>query len=625
MADKEEKKVERVERKDNIIRSTNSDSNPDFSSILKLLGEKSGETFSLKDLGKMFSSTIKDQVSILDKTLNKILKSVDVSRVQSLVTDKVYMNGRWFDLSKQMATGSYEFTGSPTLKDITRDRLQSGFVKDKSIGVNIVGISDDVKNILFPKKENRATLPDDGTKKISSGILKELLKTGIVLVPLVSAVSKLISYMSDENGPFRGASLIPAKILSALGLDMIGNTASKVGLKFGSGTIGKFFSKSFLRKLPIVGGFFNVGMGLKRLYDGDTVGGLIDILSGFVNFIPVVGWPLSLAIDLLHAYGDIQESKSVARGNIGWKGMINDWLHKNMRYLPGLGTFVHLGEAVGYFSVGEIVSGVKSLAKAGLTTSAVFAPLVYLFENLDDTDKDITVGDVNISGAVRSIRGWISKNIKSIPVLSTFSYMGDAMKHFQSGDIFAGVKSLIKSGVSATPLMPVLAILENLNDSDKDITVGNFNLSDALKNVKTALSDATMNFLRSALRLVVTTVKKYTPGVLDWAVDQTFQSLGITEFLGSAPSVSSDVVEDNKKFDSAPNRVGEFEETINLQREQLEELKKMREEVGKTSNITSVNSNSNKVMNFNTVNGGSKDFKHSYRMSMSPLYGGAIQ
>jgi len=57
----------------------------------------------------------------------------------------------------------------------------------------------------------------------------------------------------------------------------------------------------FLKKVPLIGTLISVGIGVKKLMDGDTRGGILSLASGLVSLIPFAGWALSFMIDAYDA------------------------------------------------------------------------------------------------------------------------------------------------------------------------------------------------------------------------------------------------------------------------------------------------------------------------------------
>ena len=79
-------------------------------------------------------------------------------------------------------------------------------------------------------------------------------------------------------------------------LDSIIKTTSSFG-----GTLVKMLSKGgskmLLKKIPVVGALFGLGLSIKRMLDGDFLGGIMELTSGLASIFPGVGTEASVAID----------------------------------------------------------------------------------------------------------------------------------------------------------------------------------------------------------------------------------------------------------------------------------------------------------------------------------------
>lgn len=130
--------------------------------------------------------------------------------------------------------------------------------------------------------------------------------------------------------------------------------ASKVGgmltgaVKFGAGLLGAI-GKKLLTKIPGIGLLISAGLGIKKLMNGDIVGGLLDITSGLVGLIPFAGIPLSIAIDLLSANvtkkaGGDQKKKGAVLGDMF--GKFWKWIKEKMLLIPGMKALFDIGSSI---------------------------------------------------------------------------------------------------------------------------------------------------------------------------------------------------------------------------------------------------------------------------------------
>ncbi len=121
-------------------------------------------------------------------------------------------------------------------------------------------------------------LMDNAFKLVSKGIMK---------IPGVKSLSKNIAKFVAK--PFLGITKNFGKVFGKI----FGKGAAKAGTKGAAKGLGK----TFLKKIPIVGGLLGLFFGIQRFKKGDWVGGLLEVASGFASVVPGVGTALGIAID----------------------------------------------------------------------------------------------------------------------------------------------------------------------------------------------------------------------------------------------------------------------------------------------------------------------------------------
>jgi hypothetical protein len=166
-----------------------------------------------------------------------------------------------------------------------------------------------------------------------------------------------------------------------------GDTASKVieavsklgflgALKVLSQTILKKLSLKVLKKLPFIGGLIGFYFAYKEFKAGNIFKGLAELVSAFLNFIPGIGFMLSIGADLLIAWADnkgmFSEGGSLSPENgwktiKGWMSTIGKTIMDNALYLPVIGTFKRFGMAYDAFKSGSIGEGLKQVGLGILT------------------------------------------------------------------------------------------------------------------------------------------------------------------------------------------------------------------------------------------------------------------
>ena len=252
-------------------------------------------------------------------------------------------------------------------------------------------------------------------------------------------------------------------MFTAFGSKLMGMFSSGVGAIakmlpttgiFGSITkvLGGFFTKILgkgLNFIPIIGPAISLGFAVSRLLKGDVIGGLIDVASALVSFIPgvgpILGTTLSLGLSALNAILDWKGggSKPGATANKG--GILMGWL-------KGLGNLILKG-AMALPIIGPGIRAVKAMIAndygEGLKQLAYMIPGVELIGAL--------FGDKNVSavsgGAASMIKGtagflgktiaWVAKmiygGIKQLPIIGPALR---AIEAFSSGNFLRGLKQL---------------------------------------------------------------------------------------------------------------------------------------------------------------------------------------
>lgn len=227
------------------------------------------------------------------------------------------------------------------------------------------GLKKMFKELRDPKEKEK-----DDSKGLFSKIPKSLLSilagAGIILGGLAALVGGILT-----DGPMKGALKVLGKVGLGVGLKLIGKAIGKNLIKFG------------LKRIPIIGSIISIAFAVSRFKKGDIIGGIIDLVSGLVGFldlvVPGLGTVLSLGVDTLNAFLDVKaggaskeasKKKSEIFKNMG--RAVWDKLKKVVRFLPGIGTLIRLGESYEDIKRGNITKGLRSF----LSAIAVNMPVV---------------------------------------------------------------------------------------------------------------------------------------------------------------------------------------------------------------------------------------------------------
>ena len=241
----------------------------------------------------------------------------------------------------------------PELQELVKSLKQEHDQKkadriERANPVMVTEFSEEAMTQLGLKKKD----DDDDTAepdRFDKGIdfITQMMKAAIPLMVSGGALFVALGEMF-KGGPFQGAANLLAKgsvTAAFLALRMVGINV--------------------LRRLPIIGSIISLGSAMKRLSDGDVLGGLIDVGAAAAYMFPGKGTLIGIALDVLNARLDLEDEVGDGTGFFGALAKVKEWFSKNARNLPIVGGMMRLGEALGYFSLGgkdNILLGLRTLA-----------------------------------------------------------------------------------------------------------------------------------------------------------------------------------------------------------------------------------------------------------------------
>jgi len=129
---------------------------------------------------------------------------------------------------------------------------------------------------------------------ISKGfaVLFNTLLKGLPKIPFISTIFAKGGFVRNILAKIFGKGSIITKIF--------GKTGSNIGLNLFKGV-----GKVFLKRLPIIGSLISLGSAVKRIKDGDYIGGLLDLGAATAYMFPGIGTAIGIALDLINAGKDI--------------------------------------------------------------------------------------------------------------------------------------------------------------------------------------------------------------------------------------------------------------------------------------------------------------------------------
>ena len=180
---------------------------------------------------------------------------------------------------------------------------------------------------------------------------------------------------------FQGLGGLISKILSSLG--KFGKMLSVSSLAKGMGKMG---GKMLLKKIPILGALYGGYLAVKRVQEGDYLGGLMEFGSGLLSILPGLGTAGSLAMD----------AAIVARDTTGATG-----------FQTGLGSneeeadFISRpGQGITSFRKDDIIIGGTNLLGGGNGVMQALERQNALLESILNKDTDVKMNSYSVQSAL---------------------------------------------------------------------------------------------------------------------------------------------------------------------------------------------------------------------------------
>lgn len=269
-----------------------------------------------------------------------------------------------------------DFWGGGPLMGLEKLLTRLGLEWVKNIGTKFGEISADllkgIKTFFKPVSEEavkavkirKAIKPvsEEAAKAIEKRVARTATKetTKVTEKKTTGPLARLFSKMFGKF-PVKEEAKTSTKVVTAARVieDMVADEAKQMGqisTKKGSKsavsrTLSKAISTKFLKickYIPGIGFILSLGFAEKRFRLKDIEGGLMELLSGIVSTIPVLGTGLSLGIDAWLAIRDIQGGgpKELGKGQVAiWK-QIGNTIWDNIKKFPLISNI--LGVAAGF-------------------------------------------------------------------------------------------------------------------------------------------------------------------------------------------------------------------------------------------------------------------------------------
>ena len=198
---------------------------------------------------------------------------------------------------------------------------------------NVVEISKALKS----KYDNALGAAGDAFKKMKKGAQEAVMKK--VLQPVMEFLQPLIKKLKGMGGS------IMKTLRNIPGFDQITKVLQKFGGEGSQGLLKKLGGKA----IPIIGGIVNMAFAYDRLSKGDSIGGLIEGLSGLLDLSGLLGFApgpmISLGLDGYMFARDfvpqIQQGEEAAVKKLGLSGFKKN-IDNIFSKLPGIGEIVKM-------------------------------------------------------------------------------------------------------------------------------------------------------------------------------------------------------------------------------------------------------------------------------------------
>jgi len=403
--------------------------------------EKLADPFGLSDISNEYKSKInaykKNMAKFLDRDFSKVDPNLPIipqavmnTKAAEVVPDAVKNNKPADDEQKSFGPKEILINFSQHSKEFLIDLMGQKF--------------DHLENQLNAKRGKDAAAGAAGaeTGAASGGGFGALLGGGIAV--LLAGVAGLVgAFMTD--GPMKGT------------LEMIGKGGLKGGLMLLAKKLFGTALKTTLKRIPILGTILSYGFAWQRFNSSDTVGGIIDLVSGTVQLLdfvaPGLGSALSLGVDILQAVLDSKAGGSSAEASAKKANILGDWasgIWNTLKKTPLIGGLFR-GLSGMWDFWGGIISGDLARSRAGLVEAsygggifgAIPSLMLGLFDMVGGKDEQGKTTGLDYGSFMKNFKTKIGKSI-----LSMFSWMP---KSWQKGIAdFLGVKM---EGESEDPKM----------------------------------------------------------------------------------------------------------------------------------------------------------------------------
>lgn len=362
----------------------------------------------VNDIKKAYKELLKDSsyISNYKQFLKKVFPSISLQEQKPAlpfvptsstkvtnITNNTYKEENYKNINNTYNKENYEENRPNLIKEETKSQvvLLGGITEQgyKNLQEKLPSI---LKKLFF-KQTVKESMPSKDIMSILGG-------AGLILGGLAALVGAFMT-----QGPMKGT------------LELIG----KVGLKGGLVLLAKkLFGatlKTVLKRIPIIGTLISYGFAIQRFMNGDTIGGIIDLVSGTVQLldlvVPGLGSVLSLGVDILQAVLDVKAGGSDAKASakkgtilLDWTKSLGSLLYKGIKYVPVIGPLI---QSVEDMMNGKWLDATHNLIRAIPGVGVILDVLNWFTEG--QTTKINKSGLTNVGNKITEWVNWLRESI----------------------------------------------------------------------------------------------------------------------------------------------------------------------------------------------------------------------
>lgn len=355
-------------------------------------------------------------------------------------------------------------------------------VKKESTPVDITGMAPKtLDNLADAVSRGTAKLLPDGKSLQDGSWIDNILGTiGVPLLALAGGITALFSAANIDWDGLEGT------------MDAIGKYGLMGGLKVFLAPFAKLAGKSFLTKIPVIGGIVSFYFAYEDYKNKEWTGMTLNLISGFLNLVgtfiaPGIANGLAIGVDILNAYLDTQtqgmsgEQKAEAKKDIliNMGEAIWEKIQDYVRYIPVVGSVWLFQDMVKAWDnqdyANAVIFGVRALVnlvplKGTILNLGLGVMQGFLSEDQRKSDKVSATAVDFLTQFSEPFEKYVSGWIREVPFIGSFFYIGDFIKNWQDGKYGQAIADFGMAILGLIPgwnmLNPVIGFFRGMFDEE---------------------------------------------------------------------------------------------------------------------------------------------------------------